>query len=82
MVTEAVMNSRCQRTMKTKLEPMKKVAKILELKQQLVFNWFDTDPRLSSGTVEAMNNKAKLTMRKVYRFRTENHLKYALYHNG
>ncbi|MCA8996997.1 MAG: transposase [Planctomycetaceae bacterium] len=36
---------------------------------------------LSAGTVEGFNNKAKLTMRKPYGFRTEQALEVALYHN-
>jgi hypothetical protein len=37
--------------------------------------------RLSSGVVEGLNNKAKVTMRKSYDFRTYRVLELALYHS-
>jgi len=70
----------CKRTNRTKLYAMKKVSNMLEDKCELILNWFDTDPRLSSGIVEGFNNKAKLTIKKAYGFKCEEHLKYALYH--
>ena len=54
------------RTPKTNLEPMKKVAKTLRKHKHLIRNWFKVDGKLSSGTVEGLNLKAKLTMRKAY----------------
>lgn len=68
------------RTMRTKLEPMKKVAKMLRSHQPLILNWFHAKGELSSGPIEGLNNKAKLTIRKAYGFRTFNCLKIALYH--
>jgi len=70
----------CKRTNRTKLEPMKKVSKMLSNKEDLILNWFSVNPRLSSGAVEAMNNKAKLTIKKAYGFKSEDYIKYALYH--
>lgn len=43
-------------------------------------NWFRADGELSSGVVEGLNNKAKLTIRKAYGFRSTEHLQIALYH--
>jgi transposase len=68
------------RTLKTNLEPMKKVAKMLRKHQTLILNWFQAKGRLSSGTVEGFNLKAKLTMRKAFGFKSEECLKIALYH--
>ena len=70
----------CTRTNRTKLVPMKKVSKMLTKKRSLIMNWFDTNPRLSSGVVEGFNNKAKLTIKKAYGFKNEKYLQYALYH--
>ncbi len=70
----------CSRTNRTKLLPMKKVSKMLMNKSDLILNWFDTNPRLSSGIVEGFNNKAKLTIKKAYGFKNEKYLQYALYH--
>jgi len=68
------------RTMKSNLEPMKKVAKMLCSHKSLILNWFVAKGELSSGPVEGLNNKAKLAIRKAYGFRTLNCLQVALYH--
>ena len=68
------------RTLQTDLEPMKKVAKMLRRHKPLILNWFKAKGRLSSGVVEGLNLKAKLTMRKAYGFRTLKCLQIALYH--
>jgi len=68
------------RTLQTDLEPMKKVAKMLRKHKPLILNWFKAKGRLSSGAVEGLNLKAKLTMRKAYGFRTVKCLQIALYH--
>ena len=68
------------RTLQTDLEPMKKVAKMLRSHKPLILNWFKAKGRLSSGAVEGLNLKAKLTMRKAYGFRTLKCLQIALYH--
>ena len=68
------------RTLQTDLEPMKKVARMLRKHKPLIMNWFKAKGRLSSGAVEGMNLKAKLTMRKAYGFKTLKCLQIALYH--
>jgi transposase len=68
------------RTLQTDLEPMKKVARMLRNHKPLVLNWFRAKGRLSSGAVEGLNLKAKLTMRKAYGFKTLKCLEIALYH--
>ncbi len=68
------------RTMHSNVEPMKKVAKMLRSHKELILNWFKADGELSSGVVEGLNNKAKLTIRKAYGFRSIEHLQIALYH--
>ncbi len=68
------------RTLKTNLEHIKKVAKMLRRHKHLILNWFKADGRLSSGTVEGFNLKAKLTMRKAYGYKSLECLQTALYH--
>ena len=46
------------------------VAKMLRKHKHLILNWFKADGRLSSGTVEGLNLKAKLTMRKAYGYKS------------
>jgi transposase len=71
----------CTRVMRSKLEPMKKVARMLRNHRALILNWFAARGELSSGVVEGMNNKVKLTTRKAYGFRTFEAVQLALYHN-
>lgn len=70
----------CTRTMRSKLEPMKKVARTLRTHRPLLLNWFRAKGAISAGTVEGFNNKAKLTLRKAYGFRTYRGMEVALYH--
>ena len=70
----------CGRTMRGKLEPMKKVARSLCDHRSLILNWFRAKGTVSSGTVEGLNNKVKLTTRKSYGFRTFEAVELALYH--
>lgn len=71
----------CTRTMRSKLEPMKKVAQTLRAHRPLILNWFKAKGQFSSGIVEGLNNKVKLTTRKSYGFRTYRAIEISLYHN-
>lgn len=70
----------CQQVMRSRIEPMKNVAKTLRKHRELILNYFRAKKQLSSGVVEGLNNKAKLTMRKSYGFRTFRATEIALYH--
>ncbi len=61
----------CPRTMRSKIEPMKKVARTLRKHRPLILNWFRAKGSISAGIVEGLNNKVKLTTRKSYGFRTD-----------
>ena len=49
--------------------------------RELILNYFGAQKLLSIGVVEGLNNKAKITMRKSYSFRTYRVLELALYHS-
>jgi transposase len=66
--------------MRSKIEPMKKVFKMLRRHRSLLINWFKAKKQFSSGIVESFNNKAKLTSRKAYVFRTFKAAEIALYY--
>jgi transposase len=69
------------KVMRSRIEPMKEVAKMLRNHKPLIMNWFKVKgARLSSGPIEGLNNKAKVTIRKSYGFRKLNVLKMALFH--
>jgi transposase len=71
----------CRQTMRSRIEPMKKIARSLRQHRELILNYFRAQKLLSSGVVEGLNNKAKVTMRKAYGFRTFRVLELALYHS-
>ena len=71
----------CTRTMRSRLEPMKKVARSLRAHRELILNWFRAKGTISAGVVEGLNNKVKLTTRKSYGFRTYEAIETTLYHN-
>lgn len=68
------------RVLKSKLEPMKKVARTLRAHEGLILNWFRAKGMFSSGVVEGLNYNVKLHMRKSYGFRTYEGAEVALYH--
>jgi transposase len=70
----------CKRVMRSRIEPMKKVARMLRSHRELLLNWFRARKTISSGVMEGFNNKLKLTTRKSYGFRTFRAAEIALYH--
>ena len=59
----------CRQVMRSRIEPMKKIARSLRDHRELILNYFRAQKLLSSGVIEGLNNKAKVTMRKSYGFR-------------
>ena len=45
----------CTRTMRSRIEPMKKVARMMRSHRALILNWFHAKGRWSSGAVEGFN---------------------------
>ena len=70
----------CTQAMRSRLAPMQNVARMLRRHRPLLLNWFRAKGALSAGPVEGFNNKAKLTMRRAYGFRTFRAFELALYH--
>lgn len=71
----------CTRTMRSRLKPMKKVAKMLRAHRPLMLNWFRAKGAIDLGSVEGFNNKAKVITKRAYGFRSYDMLKIALYHS-
>ncbi len=59
---------------------MKKVARSLREHRHLILNWFRANGDRFGGLRRGPNNKAKLTTRKAYGFRTYEAIEIALYH--
>lgn len=70
----------CTKTMRSRIEPMKKVARSLRKHRELLLNWFRAHGEISSGIVEGLNNKAKVTMRNAYGYKSYRILEASLYH--
>ena len=70
----------CTKVMRSKIEPMKKMAKSLRKHKPLILNWFKAKKAFSSGIVEGLNNKAKLATKKAYGFKSYKCAEIALYH--
>jgi transposase len=70
----------CTRVMRSRLEPMKQVARSLRSHANLIMNWFKARGRISLGAVEGLNNKEKVITRRSYGFRSYDVLEIALYH--
>lgn len=66
--------------MRSRIEPFKRFARTLREHRYELQNWFLARGRFAAGATEGFNNKARITTRKAYGFRTYNHAEIALYH--
>lgn len=71
----------CKRAMRSRLEPMKRIARMLRSHEKLLLNWFRARGEISSAAVEGLNNKIRVVTRRSYGFRTYKGMEMALYHN-
>lgn len=71
----------CTRTMRSRIEPMKRVARMLRRHRRLLLNWFRARGALSVGAVEGLNNKARVVTRRAFGFRSYRVIEIALYHS-
>jgi transposase len=70
----------CTRVLRSRIDPMSKVARMLRRHRELILNWFRAKGVMSSGSVEGLNLKVKLAMRRAFGFRSLKVIKIALYH--
>ena len=70
----------CCRAMRSRLEPMRKVARMLRTHENLLMNWFRARGEISNAAVEGLNNKIRVVTRRSYGFRTYDAMEIALYH--
>ena len=70
----------CREVMRSQIAPLKKFARTVRAHRELLLNYFRARKEFSSGVIEGLNNKAKVTMRKSYGFRTFKMTELALYH--
>lgn len=70
----------CKRVMRSRLAPLKAVARSLRRHRDLILNWFRAKKQISQAVVEAMNGNAKLAIRKARGFRCYETVRIALFH--
>jgi transposase len=70
----------CSQAMRSKIEPIKKMARTLRSHKPLILNWFRAKKQFSSGIVEGFNGKIKLAFRRAFGFSTYKAAEIALYH--
>ena len=68
------------RARRSRLEPMKRVARMLRAHDELLLNCFRAKGEISNGAVEGLNNKIRVITRRSYGFRTYEAMEIALYH--
>lgn len=68
------------RAMRLKIEPIKKVAKMIRRHDELILNWFRAKGEISNGIVEGLNGKGRVCTKRAYGFRTFRGIQVALYH--
>jgi transposase len=70
----------CTRALRSRIEPMRQVARMLRSHRELLLNWFRAKGEISSGPVEGLNNKIRVVTRRSYGFRTFDAMEIAMYH--
>ena len=54
----------CKRAMPSRIEPVKEFARTVRAHRERLLNYFRAKKQFSSGVLEGLNNKAKVTLRK------------------
>jgi transposase len=70
----------CRQAMRSRLEPIKRVARSLREHRESILNWFRAKKLFNGGIVEGLNGLVKLRFRKAFGFRTFDAIQVALYH--
>jgi len=68
------------RALRSRIEPMRKIARSLRSHRSLLLNWFEARGSIALGAVEGLNNKLKVVTRRAYGFRSFRTAEVALYH--
>jgi transposase len=80
MWARAFLDYWCTRALRSRIEPMKRVARMLRSHEELILNWFKAKGEISNAATEGLNNKIRVVTRRAYGFRTYHAMETALYH--
>ena len=75
------LDSWCDRATASRIEPIKKFVRTLQSHRDLLLNWFRARNAFSHGATEGLNNKARVTTKRAYGFRSYEHAEVALFHS-
>jgi len=70
----------CTQALRSRIDPIKKFARTVRSHRELLLNYFRARKEFSSGVIEGLNNKAKVTMRKAYGYRSFRIAELSLFH--
>lgn len=70
----------CSKVLRSRIEPIRKFARTVRTHRELLLNYFRARKEFSSGVIEGLNNKAKVTMRKAYGYRSFRIAELSLFH--
>lgn len=70
-----------RQAMRSRIEPLKTFARTLRKHRYELQSWFMARSAFAAGATEGFNNKARITTKKAYGFRTYKHAEIALYHD-
>ena len=70
----------CRKALRSRINPIKKFARTVRTHRELLLNYFRARKEFSSGVIEGLNNKAKVTMRKAYGYRSFRIAELSLFH--
>jgi len=70
----------CTKALRSRIEPVRKFARTVRGHRELLLNYFRAKKEFSSGVIEGLNNKAKVTMRKAYGYRSFRIAELSLFH--
>ena len=68
------------KVLRSRIDPLKKVARTVRKHRALILNWFKARGEISAGMVEGQNYNVKLLMRRSYGIRTFRVMETLLYH--
>jgi transposase len=74
------LNDWITKVLRSRIEPMKKVARTMRKHRELILNWFKARGEISAGIVEGQNYNVKLMMRRSYGLSTFGVTEILLYH--
>ena len=74
------MDTWCRDVMRSRIEPLRKVARSLREHRTLILNWFRARKQHNAGIVEGLNANVKRMFRKAYGYRTLDGMQAAMHH--